>query len=203
AAGAIVALGLLYSFDVGQWPMVRPDIAVSVFAVMLLVSAGLAIERGSAPAWFVAGLAAGCAALTHLIAWTLVPCCAFTLAIALVNDRPDKRRTVGALLAVAAGFAVAVTMFYASFGFRVRDHLAFLRGYSGFLDTRDQSGSPLAAHFHLGFWYLSRAAQVALAAGVAAGAGLVVASWRWPRGARTQVLAIVLPPVAVLCFYAA
>src|SRR5438445_3878896 len=110
-AGVLVAFGLLHSFSFGQWPMVRPDIAVSVFAVLFIVAAGKAIEDGSPSFWFVAGLAAGSAALTHLIAWALVPCCLATLALALLSERPGKRRAAIALLAVCLGLIVAATMF--------------------------------------------------------------------------------------------
>jgi hypothetical protein len=206
AAGALVALGLLHSFDVGQWPMVRPDIAVSVFAVMFIVVAGRAIENGSATAWFLAGLAAGCAAFTHLIAWALVPCCLFTVAIALMSDRPGRRRSVIVLLAVAAGLVASVVMFYGSFGFRVRDHLATLRGYSGYLSGTAAAGgdrSAIVAHLRLGFSYLSPAVRIALFGAVVASLGIVVLSSRWSRAVRTPVLAVLLPPVAVSCFYVA
>ena len=89
ASGALVALGLLHSFTLAQWPMVRPDIAVSVFAILFIVAAGLAIERQSPVFWFVAGLGAGAGALTHLVAYALVPCCVVTLAIALASERPS------------------------------------------------------------------------------------------------------------------
>jgi hypothetical protein len=205
AAGALIALGLFYCFDVAQWPMVRPDIAVSVFAVMMIVAAGLAIENGSPAAWGGAGLAAGCAAFTHLIAWALVPCCVFILVIALVNEWPGKRRALVALLAVAIGGVAAAAMFYASFGFRVRDQLSLLQGYGAFLSgaAAGDVPSPLVQHLQMGFLYLSAPARTALAGATLASVGLLIASARWPRPSRTAALAILLPPVAVLSFYLA
>lgn len=200
--GALVSLGLLYAFDVGQWPMVRPDIAVSVFAVMFIVAAGLAIENGSPVAWFVAALGAGCAIFTHLIAWALGPCCLFTLAASLVNSRPGRRPALVALLAVAAGFAASAVMFYGSFGFRIGDQLVLLRNYGGFLSGAATDSRPvLVSHLRMGFSYLGVAGRIAIGAAVAASLALVTASVRWPRPVRTSVLAMLLPPVAVLCFY--
>ena len=204
-AGAVVALGLIHSFAFGQWPMVRPDIAVSIFAVLFIVSAGLAIEKRSLAYWFVAGLGAGCAALTHLIAAALVPGCLATLAIALASERPTTRRAAVALLAVVLGLVAATLMFYGSFGFRIRDHLEMLRGYQGFLDTTQsaRSGVPavLAQHLRMAFWYLSPLAQSALAGSMVASLGLVAAAWRLPEDARQRILTLTLPPVAVVVCY--
>ena len=185
--------------------MVRPDIAVSIFAVLFIVSAGLAIEKRSLAYWFVAGLGAGCGALTHLIAAALVPGCLATLAIALASERPTTRRAALALLAVVLGLIAATLMFYGSFGFRIRDHLEMLRGYQGFLDTTQsaRSGVPavLAQHVRMAFWYLSPLAQSALAGSMVASLGLVAAAWRLPEDARQRILTLTLPPAAVVVRY--
>jgi len=73
AAGAAFVVALLYCFDRAHWPMVRPDIAVSVFAAFLIVVSSHAIEKPSVWLWAVVGLAAGCAAFSHLIAWAMIP----------------------------------------------------------------------------------------------------------------------------------
>ena len=55
--GALAALGLLMAVERGQWPMVRPDSLVSLFAVALVIAAGRAIATGGAWYWFAAGVA--------------------------------------------------------------------------------------------------------------------------------------------------
>ena len=206
-AGAVVALGLLHSFALGQWPMVRPDIAVSIFAVLFIVSAGLAIEKRSLAYWFVAGLGAGCAAWTHLIAASVVPCCVGTLAIALASERPTRRRAALALVAVVLGLFAATLMFYGSFGFRIRDHLEMLRGYQGYLDTTQSAGSGIRAvvdgHLQMAFWYLGPGARIALAGSVVASLGLLAAAWRLHEDARRQIFTLLLPPTAIVVLYTA
>src|SRR5205814_548418 len=76
------AVGALWFFDVAEWPMVRPDIMVSFFAVAFVVAAGLAVSVKRPIWWFAAGLAAACGALTHLIAWSLVPAALLVWAVA-------------------------------------------------------------------------------------------------------------------------
>jgi hypothetical protein len=205
ASGAIVALALLYSFSSNQWPMVRPDVAVSVFAVLFIVAAGTAIEKGSNLAWCFAGLAAGCAALTHLIAWTLVTDCLVTCAIVMAIERPSRTEAVTRSLAVILGVVIAAAMFYGSFDFRIRDHLATLSGYGQFLQGTNTAS---AGHFgivriHLwqAFWNLSRQAQLGLACGVGLSVALLAASLFQPPALRRQMLALLLPPVVVLALY--
>ena len=205
AAGAVIAVGLLHSFALGQWPMVRPDIAVSVFAIVFIVAAGLAIEKASALWWFVAGLGAGCAALTHLIAWALVPCWLATFAIAIAVDWPGRRRAVTGLAAGIFGLAAATFMFYASFGFRIRDHLQMIQAYSGYLGgTPGVSTGPrgvLAEHLRIAFGYLGPWVRAALGASVLANVLMLAAAWRLPRDARNRAFAAALPPTMVLLSY--
>ena len=81
AAGALTAVGLLMAFERAHWPMVRPDSMVSLFAIALVIAAGLAIRTGRSRYWFAAGLAGACGAFTHLVAWSLIPATAVILAM--------------------------------------------------------------------------------------------------------------------------
>ena len=205
AAGAIVALALIHAFEVAQWPMVRPDIAVSIFAVVFIMAAGRAVETRSALWWLIAGLAAGCAAFTHLIAWALVPCCVITLALSLAADRPGSaRRGWTMVAAVAIGGAAAAIMFYGSFGFRIGDHISTIAGYGQFLEVNttgaDSHGAVLARHLAIAFGYLTPAGRWLLITVTAVSAGILLVSW-WRPAMRRPTVAWLLPPIAVLACY--
>ena len=207
AAGAIVALALIHAFEVAQWPMVRPDIAVSIFAVVFIVAAGRAVETRSPLWWLIAGLASGCAAFTHLIAWALVPCCVITFALAVAADRPKSAlRGAMMLAAVAVGGAAAAFMFYGSFGFRIRDHWSSVAGYGQFLSVSTSGAdgtyrAVLARHLSIAFGYLTPWSRRLLMALTASALGLLLASWRRPAMRRVTI-AWLLPPIAVFACYA-
>lgn len=204
--GAVLSLGLLYCFNTGQWPMVRPDIAVSLFAVAFIVAAGRAIETGSAIWWFCAGVAAGCAALSHLIAWALVVSCGLSLGVALLSERPTRSRAKVLVLAAAGGLIGAAVMFYAGIGFRFRDQFLALAGYGQFLSVNGQVkamgySDVLRTHLAIGFSHLRPLSRALLVLPVVAACVWLVAScWR-PVGTRRRTLAWLLPPLAVLACY--
>lgn len=205
-AGAFLALALLYSFDTMQWPMVRPDIAVSVFAALFIVAAGRAIAAGSALWWFVAGLGAGCAAFTHLIAWALMPAAVVTLAAGLAADWRGPRSIVKPAIALTCGLAAATLMFYASFGFRVADHLSSMIAYNQFLAGSGHASRPtfstvLGTHLFVAFGYLRPPARALLVSSVAAAFALFARSWFGQPAARRSAIALLLPPLAVLSAY--
>ena len=207
AAGAMVALGVLYNFGTNQWPMVRPDIAVSVFAVLFIVAAGAAIESRRAPSWFLAGLAAGCGALTHLIAWSLVIACVAVCVLACAIHRASLRQSAVNMLAAGLGLTLAALMFYGSFDFRIRDQVSALSGYGQFLGGTNTAAAGIFAiignHLFQAFWQLSVRAQVALAAGVAVSLAVLISGLRHEATERRRVVATLLPPIAVLGLYLA
>ena len=205
-AGAILAVALLYCFDIVQWPMVRPDIAVSVFAVLFIIAAGRAIASESIGWWFLAGLGAGCAAWSHLIAWALVPAAVLTLAGGLAVEWRGPRAAVKPATALACGFAAATLMFYASFGFRVADHFASIRAYSLFLTDRGAADPPtaltvLGTHVSMAFSYLGPLTRALLASSMVAALALLALSWLGHAAPRRRVTALLLPPLAVLTGY--
>ena len=204
-AGAVLGFGVLQAFEVSQWPMVRPDIFVSVFAVLFIVTAGVAIERRSTLAWAIACACAGCAALSHLIAWTLVPCAAMILIVSLANEGAGVRRSARLALAAAAGFLFAAFMFYGSFGFRVGDHVRLLLGYRQFLSQSSQAAagywSVLGGYLRGAFEYLPPATRWGLGASIVLALAMLAATLRQPVETRRRVLALLLPPVAVLLAY--
>lgn len=210
---ALFAIGLLWIFDPGQWPMVRPDIMVSGFAVAFVLASGRAIHTDSLMWWFVAGVCAGCGALTHLIAWALVPAAGLVWAThALVSwrtgrDPAVRARALKALAALASGGLTAAVMFYASFGFRFADQIHFLQGYRtvtfAALQHNVASTSYFALivrHFSAAFGWFPVGVQRAIVAMWLLAAVLVAtACWRPHRG--DDSLVCLMPPfVAWTCY---
>lgn len=215
AIGTLPAIGVLMAFERAQWPMIRPDSLVPLFAVGLVIFAGLAIRTGQARYWFGAGLSASCGAFTHLVAWALVPAAALLLVFGLAADTWQdgrwRRPTVlwRHLLAVAAGGLLGAVGFYGSFGFRVEDQITFLLDYQRYTGSMaslaDDSGSfaPLIAkHFSNAYWYLpypmAYLVWAILAVSIAAVIAITVRG-SWPR--RREALAVLAPPTIVWAAY--
>lgn len=214
AGGALTAIGLLATFERAHWPMVRPDIMVSLFAVILVICAGAAMLSGRAWYWAGAGFAAACGALSHLVAWALIPGSVLLLAIHLVATAlPDRRwgvdRVWRPVLALAAGGAAGAFIFYHSFDFRVADQYLFLTGYQELTGSMAAMARPTAAfadllsrHFAAAYWYLpyplGYLVPATLIAGIIAPA---VVLFRAESAARAEVLALVAPPAVVWVSY--
>ena len=214
--GALAALGLLMAFERGQWPMVRPDSLVSLFAVALVIAAGRAIATGGAWYWFAAGVAASCGAFTHLAAWALVPGAAVILGVAQLADARDERGAWRwppslwrSLLAIVAGGSVGVAAFYASFGFRFRDQLAFLTDYQKYTGSLSEAAGGsfrelVTRHFELAYWYLPypMAYLVVGSLIVSIVAVGILTAWAALTGRRVA-LALLAPPTVVWVIYLA
>lgn len=215
AIGVIVAVGLLVAFERGQWPMVRPDSMVSLFAALMVVASGVAIRTSRAWAWAVAGFSAACGALTHLVAWSLIPAMVIIAVVACVatarKEEGGWRRPSGALsgfAATAVGGLLGTLVFYWSFDFRVGDQLTFLRGYqeyTGSMGAPSESSLGFWAltleHFRLAYWYLpyplEHVVWATLGAAISATAAFV-----WGALPRSREhLALVAPPLIVWVSY--
>ena len=214
AAGAITAIGVLVAFERGQWPMARPDSIVSLSAVLLVVFSGLAIKSGRARYWCAAGFAAAAGALTHLVAWGLVPAAAliFTMTVivaARTSAEPRPSRVTHQLVALITGGLAATFLFYASFGFRIRDQLNFLRGYQDLTGSMSSMSEPagsywavVSQHLRLAYWFLPYPLEYAVAATLAAGfAVLIFLIVRGSPPWGTRWLSWVMPPVVVWLVY--
>ncbi|MDP1571627.1 MAG: hypothetical protein Q8L86_16655 [Vicinamibacterales bacterium] len=214
AAGAFAAIGLLMAFERAQWPMVRPDSMVSLFAVVLVISAGLAIRTGAGRYWCIAGLAGACGAFTHLVAWSLVPAVAAILVLGLLVDARDEegrwRRPVRVwfpLALTAAGGLAGTFLFYASFGFRFAEQWHFLLDYQRFTGSMGGGASPgflalVLAHFEQAYWYLPYPLAYGVWATLAAAVVVVPAVLVFDRGPRRrETLAWVGPPTVVWVGY--
>lgn len=206
ASAAVLALGLLYAFAAGQWPMARPDPMVSAFAVFFVTASGAALLRPRADKWLLAGLAAGCGALSHLIAWSLVPVAAAVFAVgAWLQWRDERPRAtlVRQLVAVMAGGLAAAFMFYASFGFDVPRQLQFLGAYQDVTASAESFGTVLQRHWHFAFVHLPEALRPVAVVILGLGWLSVAAILRVAHESRARYLAYLLPPLAVWSGYAA
>lgn len=208
AAAAAFGLTALYAFAANQWPMIRPDSMVSLFAVLVVVFAGLGLTRGGARYWFAAGLAASCGAFTHLIAASLVASVLVLFGVAMVRewrdsvDRTSAQRRLGASFAgLAGGGLLGAFLFYASFGFRFADQWQLFSGYRALVASEDSYAATIGKHFGMAFGYLSSEGQAGVWALLIV-AWLVVLSARFlSRDSRTLVYGYLLPPLAVWTGY--
>lgn len=215
ALGALPAIGVLMAFERAQWPMIRPDSLVPLFAVALVVFAGLAIRTGTARYWFGAGLAASCGAFTHLVAWALVPAAVVILGFGLAanawHDGRWRRPTAVwlPLASVAAGGLLGAAGFYGSFGFRVADQIAFLADYqrytgsmSSLADNTGSFATLIARHFENAYWYLPYPMAYLVWAVFVSAIVSVIAITAWgslPH--RREALAVLAPPTIVWAAY--
>ena len=186
---AAYALGIFLCFDRVQWPMVRPDIMVSLFAAAFLLATARAFGQGQARMWLVAGLCAGCAALSHLAAVSVVASCAAVFCVWAWTRRAAPATVLRAGVAMAAGLFTAVLMFYGSFGFKVRELLEVVFGYNSM------------RHLDAAYGTLMLAPQAALAFGLAIGVALAATAVRLEPTARARVWGLVLPPLVTLLLY--
>ncbi len=203
AVPALFALAVLYFFNVVEWPMVRPDSLVSAFAVLLVVSAGLAFRHRRAIWWFTAGLSAACGAFTHLIAASLViSAVALWIVFAYGERRERGMRTVlrsgGAL---AAGIAIGLAMFYASFGFDLAMQLRFLAGYRNVTATGETFSVALLRHFQKAFGVFPAWMQDTVWLTLIASWVVVLAGPRVRPSSGAAIRALVLPPATVWTLY--
>lgn len=201
AAPAVFGFGFLYFFSVIEWPMARPDSLVTAFAIGMIVATGLAVSRRRARYWFLAGLAAACGALTHLIAAALVPAVLVMFgAFAWIERRergvPESAVTWRAAIALAAGLALGAVMFYASFGFDVALQYRFLLGYRDVTASPDTYVQAIAKHFAAAFGPFAPWFQ-ALVVATLAGAWLLVLATA-PRPTHRRIAAASLLPSTIV-----
>lgn len=205
----LYGFGVLYAFEASQWPMARPDILVSGFALAFVVCAGLGALRSRSGYWFGAGLAATCGAFTHLIAASLIPSAVLVFAVVARDewltseDRASVRRYLErAGLALILGIVAGLVMFYASFGFDFATQWQFLTAYRDL--TAKQSDTFLIAighHLNYAFAYLSPVMRYVVAAVLAGGWVLAAIAERMSPPLRRVVRATILPPVVAWTGY--
>ncbi len=207
AAGAIIASGLLVTFWRFQWPMVRPDIAVSVMAALGMAAATDAIRTGRWSAWCLSGAAIAAAVIQHQIAWALAPglivLWALNWAARRGTDAPPLQSALRSFVALAGGAAAVVVVFLAMIRFHVTALIDLLFSYSAFV--HDINPQPFGAIFDrhaVRFWnaipaelhvLLPLAGAVCLAATIAALAR--------PSDGATARLAWAAPPIVMFGAY--
>jgi hypothetical protein len=208
AATSTYGLTILFAFYTNQWPMVRPDSLVSLFAIALIVCAGLGLTRGGAGYWFGAGLAASCGAFTHLIASSLVASSIVLFVVAATrrwleaDNRPQRQRQLlTSLFAFACGGLLGAVMFYAAFGFRFSDQLRLFTAYRALVASTDSYSTVVARHLFVAFRYLSPRWLIYVTSVIVAGWALVASARLLSRDSRTLVYGVLLPPITVWTGY--
>ena len=207
-AAGIFGFAALYCFDVAQWPMARPDVVVSAFAIALVICVGLAWERRRAGYWILAGFAASSGATTHLVAWSLIPVSLLLCCVAVWDDvasGADRsaawRRAVLHFVALLFGLTAGAAVFYHSFGFQFAIELRFLTGYRNAIASADPFFTVIGRHFDLAFAYLKGAGPL-LGLALALALVTLVAAIRAGGDARRRAYRDLLPPIAVWVGYA-
>lgn len=210
-AAALYSLAVLMLFDTAHWPMVRPDIMVSLMAVLFVAFSGIAIKHNKAVFWFLAGLAAACSSFTHLIAWSVVFACAMVFFASQILEKQKGsdwfKKAMVNLFAVASGGFAGALMFFASFDFRFKEFISYIAGYNKFLGDMQPKGGyagVLATHWSSAFGafpYNSRTTWVFALIVV----GILITIIAIFRGisSRKEILAYLFPPITVFILYAA
>lgn len=216
-ASAVLGVGIGFIVTRIQWPMVRPDSFVTLFAVLLLAAGSRAITTGQRRYWFAAGVAAGCGALTHLVGASLIPASALVLLASVAFARRLPRAEGQAqsgwlwpLCALVAGGISSALMFYASFGFRIADHLRHIANYRSAVNATTTaalaSTGPVAVwreHFRIATADLPGGWSWLLVLALVGAVCLAVAAWRSREAGSGEAVSLVLPGVIVFGGYAA
>lgn len=213
-ATTLIGVAICYAVVQVQWPMVRPDPFVTLFAAGLLWGGACAIRSPRAWTWFICGLAAGCGALSHLLGATLVPASLIMLVAAyLIRHTRDQRALllrvlVGPLAAMSAGWAVSLVTFYGSFGFRVIDHLTHVLKYRSEVAANAQTAlsgtSPAmlwSEHFRIASSGVPAFALAAVLAGFVVAVVLLARAFLARRANAVETIALLLPGVSILVLY--
>ncbi|MCU1385417.1 MAG: hypothetical protein JWL71_4114 [Acidobacteria bacterium] len=215
-ATTVAGVGVCYAVSQLEWPMVRPDPFVTLFAALAIWAAAKAIMTGLARHWFTTGLAAGCGALSHLVAATLIPASLTMLAVSVLclsrsrGTGPERGAITGWVAALLAGWCTSAVIFYASFGFRVRDHLRLILSYRSIVRPTTTSAlgtaSPLAVwkeHYRFASAGVDGIYVVAVALTLILAIALIAIALAKPGSARVETAALIVPGVTVFVFYVA
>jgi hypothetical protein len=210
-AASFFTMLILHCFDNAQWPMVRPDIMVSFFTVLFIVSSGLAIKDRKPVYWFLAGIFAACAALSHLIAWSLILSGIIVFFIAQVHYRREaasitewKGKAIKELLLLLFGFVFSAFMFFGSFGFRFKEFFSFLSAYNQQINTIQRSYSEiLFTHINMAFNYQihNKTALSLVIIFSIIGMGILILSLFFWQKERKKIIIYLLPPMIVGSLY--
>lgn len=213
-ATTLIGVAISYAVTQVQWPMVRPDPFVTLFAAGLLWGGACAIRSPRAWTWFLCGLAAGCGALSHLLGASLVPASLMVLVAAYLIRHTRDQRTLspralaGPLLAMSAGWAVSLVTFYGSFGFRITDHLTHVLKYRSEVAANAQTalsgtspGMLWSEHFRIASSGVPVLAMAAVLAGFVVAVVLLARAFIARRSNAVETIALLLPGVAILVLY--
>lgn len=200
--GALVAVLMVYFYRTSQWPMVRPDVFVSIFLVLFLATATHSIRTGSARSWFCTAFFAAASALSHLMAWSMIPACAALFATVLILRPEARHRWARNVVACTGGGLFAAVQFFAFSGVGVGEYLGWLRDNQASLD-QTSPGYFAVLWQHLDVWAYSRVTLWPLWVGVllVGGTVAVLLSRLRPAWREAGFFELVLPALVAFVFH--
>lgn len=204
-AAGILFITLFAIFWRAHWPMVRPDIMVSVLATGAVFAAST-LGRGGSGRWFLAGFLTAAASTQHLIAWALVPALAVIWGIGQafraregVFDR--RQMLLSAAMAFLGGLAATMIYLYAQ-GFRIGVIIDHVTGYRA--QTSGNTPVPyldLLTRHAAAFWRpLPWWIQLVVAGGALSWGVAFVHAWRRGESGRATLGILIPAPVFLVAY---
>lgn len=199
--GAGFAWLLLYIFRKLHWPMVRPDIAVSVFVALFFLASARGLQTRGRLTWFLAGLCASCGAFSHLMVWSLVPTCVAVLFVGAWLCRWEKRQWIAPTCACGLGGVFGALQFFFLAGISPLEYFGWLQASRSALDSTSPGFTAvLLQHLQLAFGALELWSLWLIAALL--GAGFLLAVCRSSALlSEARVPNLILPPFLALVLH--
>lgn len=209
---ALFLVVILFIFQSAHWPMARPDIVVSLLACLFFVCVYCAIVKSGWGYWFLSGFFAASAAYSHLIAWIIVPVCAFVFFVdryCRYKESFEKtfftKDNVKDLFATIGGGLCGVYIYFQTIGFRFYEHFMMLTGYKKMVEgvAPPSYFSVLVRHFQF-FTANIRYDEVLLfflMISIVGSVILLIHSFKVPSVERKMVFGVLLPPLSLFLGY--
>ncbi|MCE5252272.1 hypothetical protein LLG96_18885 [bacterium] len=202
AAGGILAVVLSVIFTLRHWPMVRPDIMISVFCGLTFLFSYYGFTVNSWKAWMGAAFSTIGAFTTHQISFGLIPALGLVFGIWVFNTiktegwtERSKKIVFTCFSGLILGGIISTLVYFIAIEFRIKDLLSFFSAYSSFVQKEMSYGEILESHI-IWTWgglnsYFYSVMLIYLVSTI-----LVILSFRMGNEKRTSILALVLPPTA-------
>ncbi len=208
AAGSAAGCILFVLFLEIQFPMIRPDIAVAVFASMCLLFTTRALEGGSPVAWALAAASSAGAFTSHQIAFSLpifvlVIWAASSFHLNVTSTERSTRTTLGNFFAIAVGGLTVFLIYLWAVDFNIKTLLGLWFGYSDFVSAKNPISYSEVVDTHL-VYFGGAYAKIFLfieLIGIAVASILVVLNFRRPSSHLRKLIAYSLPGPVLFLLY--
>lgn len=141
AAGSATACILFVIFFNLHFPMIRPDISVSVFAALCLLCVTRAVEHNSTVSWSLAGASAAGAFTSHQIAFSLpifvIAFWAFSSLHFNLPSNSHKNLILRNFIAIAIGGLFVTLIYLWAVDFNLKTLIGLWLGYSDFVGAKN------------------------------------------------------------------